>query len=190
MTPVPSLLSHYYEKSSGPFRNLSDLPREQAERVLAAIRAAGVIFASKRSDDYLAVREELEARVRRLFIEKGGQPKRLRPHSMILGTSAWLKSWYQEGQEICIPLAQFAPASVSFTYGDLFPAMRYQDGKPYRGQVYLMSELQPLIQQFGLPQDSNPDGHLGPDRYIEAQVWDDAPLLPYYSHLPETSPKG
>jgi hypothetical protein len=177
---VPKVLSHYYEKANGPFRNLSDLPRDQAEQVLAAIRTAGNSFASKRTADYLAIREELEARVRRLFIDKGGQPKRLRPHSMILGKSAWLKSWYQHGEEMSIPLAQFDPHTVSFTYGDLFPAMRYQDGKSYRGQVYLMAELEGLIRQFGLPQDWNADGHLGPDRYIEAQIWDDLPLLPFY----------
>ncbi len=180
MSLVPNMLSHYYEKANGPFRNLSDLPREQAELIMATIRKAGNSFASKRTSDYLAVREELEIRVRQLFIEKGGHPKRLRPHSMILSQSAWLKSWYQNGQEICIPLANFAPDSVSFTYGDLFPAMRYQDGKSYRRQVYLMSELERLIRQFGLPQDWNADGLLGPDRYIEAQVWDDQPLQPFY----------
>jgi hypothetical protein len=177
---VPKVLSHYYEKANGPFRNLSDLPREQAEEIMVAIRKMGNSFASKRTSDYLAIREELEARVRQLFIAKGGQPKRMRPHSMILGKSRWLKSWYQHGEEICIPLAQFAPDSVSFTYGDLFPSMRYQDGKPYRGQVYLMAELEGLIRQFGLPQDWNADGQSGPDRYIEAQVWDDFPLQAFY----------
>jgi hypothetical protein len=190
MTLVPSFLSHYYEKASGPFRNLSDLPHEQAEQVMTSIRAAGTLFASKRSADYLIVRDELEARVRRLFVEKGGQPQRLRPHYMIVGTSEWLKTWYQDGQELSIPLVAFKATQVSFTYGDLFPAMRYQDGKSYREQVYLMSELETLIHQFGLPQIVNPDGHLGPDRYIEAQVWDDAPLRPYYAPINDILLKG
>ena len=168
MTSVPQILSHYYDSSTGPFRSLSDLPRDQAERVLASIRAAGVGFASKRAEDYLAVRDELEAHVRTLFIAKGGKPQRLHPHSMILGQSDWLKSWYVDGQELCIPLPEFAPECVSFTYGDLFPSMRYPDGKAYRGQVYVMSELEGLIRAYGLPQECNPDGHLGPDRYIEA----------------------
>lgn len=183
MTGVPEILSHYYDQSTGPFRNLSDLPRDQAEAVMASIRATGTGFASKRAADYLAVRDELEARVRRLFMAKGGRPQRLHPHSMILGRSDWLKSWYADGQELCIPLAEFAPDSVSFTYGDLFPSMRYPDGKAYRGQVYVMSELEGLIQVYGLPQARNPDGHLGPDRYIEAQVWDDQPLRPYFINL-------
>jgi len=33
-----------------------------------------------------------------------------------------------------------------------------------------------LIAEFGLPQDWNPEGKRGPDRYIEAQVWEDTPL--------------
>lgn len=181
MIGVPPVLSHYYDKATGPFRSLSDLPLDQAEQVMAAIRAAGTGFASQRSADYLIIRAELEARVRRLFIAKGGKPLRLHPHSLILGTSAWLKSWYADGQELCIPLTAFDPAHVSFTYGDLFPAMRFPDGKPYRGQVYRLDELEALIERFGLPQAVNPDGRLGPDRYIEAQVWDDRPLHSDYT---------
>jgi hypothetical protein len=95
---------------------------------------------------------------------------------MVLGSCSWLLEWYQDGCEVRIPLADFAPACVSFTYGDTFPAMRYPDGKRYRGQVYMLNELPDLIREFGLPQDWNPEGALGPDRYIEAQVWDNAPL--------------
>ena len=54
--------------------------------------------------------------------------------------------------------------------------MNYNDGKPYRGQVYIASELQEIIRLYGLPQAWNLDGKGGPERYIEAQVWDDNPL--------------
>ena len=185
---LPDFLSHYYERATGPFSNLSDLPEEEAERVLNNIREKDEIFASRRAADYLDVRRELEARVRVLFVAKGGQPCRERPHYMILGACPWLQAWYIEGCELRIPLAAFSPGCVSFTYGDTFPAMRYRDGKPYRGQVYTLAELPALVAQFGLPQHVNAEGKLGPDRYIEAQIWDDAPLQPYiqnlYTHLP------
>jgi hypothetical protein len=173
---VPDFLVHYYEAGAGPFVNLSDLPLEEAEIILERIRLEGQIFASRRAQDYLAIRRELEERVRVLFELKGGQPRRSRPHYMILGTCAWLRQWYLQGCELTIPLAAFSPAIVSFTYGDTFPAMRYQDGKPYRQQVYTLQELPDLIRLYGLPQEWNADGKSGPDRYIEAQVWDDAPL--------------
>jgi hypothetical protein len=171
---LPTHLCHYYDCTRGPFRSLSDLPADEAEAVLENIRRRGAGFASQRSADYLTIRRGLESRVRTLFIAKGGQPQRPTPHYMILGQCAWVQSWYATGCELCIPLAAFAPQHVSFTYGDTFPAMRYGDGKPYRGQVYTLAELPELIDQFGLPQVWNADGQHGPDRYIEAQVWDDA----------------
>ena len=98
---------------------------------------------------------------------------------MILGSCTWGVSWYLDGRELRIPLVDFSIENVSFTYGDSFPAMRYRDGKPYRGQVYTLEELPGLVLQFELPQNWNPEGLKGPECYIEAQIWDDAPLKDY-----------
>jgi len=57
-------LYHYYECSRGPFVTLSDLPLAEAEQILTAIRQTGQTFASKRAPDYLAIRRDLERRVR------------------------------------------------------------------------------------------------------------------------------
>jgi hypothetical protein len=175
----PEMIVHYYEASQGPFRSLSDLPLQEAESILQRIRQEGIAFASQRSTDYLDIRKSLEERIRRLFIEKGGQPKRLRPHYFILGHCDWVKSWYCDGQEVQVLLKTVNPHVISFTYGDSFPAMRYQDGKPYRGQVYILEELPALLAQYGLPQVWNPEGKSGPERYIEAQVWDNEPVRGY-----------
>ena len=173
---VPDFLTHYYEFSKGPFRNLSFLAVEQAESILQELRAAGGSFASQRSSDYLAIRRGLEEKVRSLFVNKGGRPRLARPHYMILGVCPWVMSWYQDGREVRIPLAAFDPLTISFTYGDTFPAMRYPDGKPYRGQVFTLAEIPEIVRLYGLPQDCNSDGKAGPDRYIEAQVWEDGPI--------------
>jgi len=159
---IPNFLSHYYEAAIGPFVNLSDLPINEAETQLELIRQFSEIFASRRSADYVTIRRELEDRVRSLFIQKGGQLKRKPPHYMILGACPWGFSWYTDGRELRIPLASFPPESISFTYGDTFPAMRVQDGKPYRGQVYTLEEIPQLVLQFDLP-----------------QIWDDEPLKEY-----------
>ena len=173
---MPDFLSHYYEAGRGPFRNLSDLPPDEAEVILENIRQKGDVFASKRVKDYLDIRRGLEDKVRELFIKKGGKPQRQRPHYMILGDCSWLQKWYLDGQELRIPLASFQPEIVSFTYGDTFPAMRHQDGKPYREQIYTLDELPELVRLYGLPQEWNGEGKHGPDRYIEAQVWADEPI--------------
>jgi len=176
---VPDFLSHYYEAANGPFRNLSDLSHDQAKKLLDQPRPAGVTFASKRAADYLTIRRRLEEQVRDRFIARGGKPERLSPHYMILGACPWVKSWYQDGRELRIPLASFDPSIVSFTYGDTFPAMRYEDGKPYPKQVYTLADLPAVVREYGSPQEWNSTGALAPDRYIEAQVWDDLPLKPF-----------
>lgn len=172
---VPEFLYHYYACEQGPFRSLSDLPHDEAETVLAAIRQRGDGFASARQADYLSIRRELESLIRQRFIEKGGRPKRGTPRYMVLGRCDWVQDWYPRGCSLRAPLEHFDARIVSFTYGDSFPAMRHTDGKPHRKQVFMLGELHQLVGEYGLPQERHGEA-TGPDRYIEAQVWDDAPL--------------
>ncbi|MGG1556075.1 hypothetical protein [Paenibacillus ferrarius] len=169
-------LYHYFDDSLGPFRNLSDLEPEEAERVLDEIRVQQKGFASKRSLDYLTIRRSLEKRARELFMQKGGKPIRIHPQYMTVGECPWLLEWFEKGKALRIPITAFDSLTLSFTYGDLFPTMRYQDGKKYRGQVYTLNEIGQIINEFGLPQEWNSQGKDGPERYIEVQIWDDKPL--------------
>ncbi len=169
---VELFLYHYFESSHGPFRNLSGLSMEDAEDVMRNLKAKGV-FASQRPEDYLTVRRDLENRARKMFIQKGGKPRSRFPHYLTLGPCEWLKSWYNEAKEITIPLNEIDEDIISFTYGDLFPTMRYLDGKPYREQVYTKREIFWIIEQYGYPQQWNKDGSKGPERYIEVQLWDE-----------------
>lgn len=173
---IPDVLTHYYDAARGPFRSLTALPVAEGDRLQAQIAAQGRVFASQRAPDYLAVRRDLEQRIRQLFVAKGGCPERDTPHYFIVGACDWLLTWYEQPAWISVPVAEVDPAVVSLTFGDSFPAMRFQDGKPWRGHVYTLRDLPDLVVRFGLPQQWNADGALGPDRYIEAQVWSDGPL--------------
>jgi hypothetical protein len=184
----PWFLHHYYEAECGPFRNLSDLAPEEAEAVQQRLRNRGDVFASRRSPDYLTTRRQLEERARELFVHKGGEPVRQRPHYMTLGACEWIMQWYRDGRELKLSLDEFDPRTVSFTYGDLFPAMRLDDGRPYRGEVYTGAEISRVVKRYGLPQAWNPDGSRGPERYIEAQIWDDAPLATFLADQARVTP--
>lgn len=173
------LLYHYFDERLGPFRNLSSLPIEKALEVSNQIKQDGRMFASKRSDDYMLIRKELEQKARVQFISKGGKPKNHFPHYMTLGACDWLKSWYLKPSWIAINLDEFHENSISFTYGDLFPTMKFRDNKPYRRQVYTREEIFRVIEQYGMPQDWNVNGNNGPERYIEVQVWDDEVIQRY-----------
>ena len=176
---MTEVLYHYYDESTGPFRNLSDLGADEAGRILNDIRRQRKGFASQRSPDYLSIRRSLEQLARDMFVVKGGIPVRLHPHYMTFGPTPWLLEWYPNGKELPIPITDFHPLSLSFTYGDLFPTMRVCDGRPYRKQVYKLDEIYEVVREYGLPQEWNPTGDKGPERYIEVQVWDEAPLQGY-----------
>lgn len=166
-------LYHYYEKRVGPFKSLTQLEDNEAEAILKKLRLENKTFAARRSQQYLEHRREIERKVKELFIQKGGKPITSTPHYFVYEPCPWLLEWFEDGKEIRIPLSFFNPSAISFTYGDSFPAMKVQDEKPYRGHVYTFAEIEGLITKFGLPQLWNADGKLGPERYIEVQVWDD-----------------
>jgi hypothetical protein len=64
---------------------------------------------------------------------------------MTVDACPWLMQWYEWGLELRVPLTEFDAAIVSFIYGDVFPAMRLQDGKPHRGIVFTLDKLPDLI---------------------------------------------
>ncbi|OZB96254.1 hypothetical protein [Paenibacillus sp. XY044] len=177
------VLYHYFEAELGSFRNLSSLPLEEAHEVLGRIVQDGKTFASQRAGDYMETRLKLEVRARESFIAKGGQPANPYPHYMTLGPCDWLRSWYVEPNVVQIGWDEFDDRSISFTYGDLFPTMRYEDGKPYRKQVYTKDEIREVIARYGFPQEWNKHGDRGPERYIEAQIWDEKVIGSYHPSI-------
>lgn len=74
-------LFHYYERAAGPFRSLTSLPEAEAQAVQASLTG----FAAQRSADYLSRRRTLEAEMRILFLQAGGQPQRTAPHFLVIG---------------------------------------------------------------------------------------------------------
>jgi hypothetical protein len=178
-------LYHYYDAETGPFRNLSALSIEEAQQVQRRLQQNKNMFASQRADDYIVIRSGVESYARDLFIAKGGRPTNKYPHYMTLGPCEWIKQWYQNGREVKIPLDDVEPETISFTYGDLFPTMRFKDDKPYRGKVYLKNEILQLVDEYGWPQDWNKNGENGPERYIEVQVWDDRVIRLFLNNVKE-----
>ncbi|WP_315673826.1 hypothetical protein [Clostridium sp. 19966] len=176
-------LYHYFEKSVGPFRNLSDLSMDEAKLVIENIRESrSDTYAAKRDENYMKRRAAYEELARKLFIEKGGKPERKAPHYMVVEECDWLKSWYKHGSFVKIPIEEFDLSKISFTYGDMHPTFSpiVNDGKEYRKKLYNYEEILKIIEKYGLPQYWNADGKFGPERYIEVQVWSDEVIKKYY----------
>lgn len=169
-------LYHYYDKSVGPFRNLSDVSVEEANAILENIRVNKPdTQGAKRNPDYMEARLYYEWILRTEFLKKGGNIRRKVPHYMVIEHCPWLSSWFENTAFIKIPIEEFDITTVSFTYGDSHPTFstRVNDGKEYRKKLYTYDEILKIIEKYGLPQDWNGDGKFGPERYIEAHIWSD-----------------
>lgn len=175
-------LYHYFDNTVGPFRNLSDLPMEDANQILSEISMNKPNSqCSKRSADYMQARLFYEDILRKEFLKKGGVIQRQVPHYMVVEHSPWLSTWYENGSFIKIPIEKFDLKTISFTYGDSHPTFsdRVNDGKEYRKKLYTYDEILKIIDKYGLPQDWNDDGKYGPERYIEVHIWSDDVIKEY-----------
>ncbi len=175
-------LYHYYDSKVGAFRNLSDLPSNEANRVLDMIKKNKPnTLCAKRQDTYIQDRLHYEEILRELFIKKGGRVERKAPHYMVVEHSPWLSTWYEDVSYIKIPIEEFDLNTLSFTYGDSHPTFspRVNDGKEYRKKLYTYTEILKIIKKYGLPQDWNNDGKYGPERYVEVHIWSDETVKKY-----------
>ena len=86
-------LYHYYDKTIGPFKNLSDLDREEADKVLQQIAITKPnVQCAKRSADYMQARAYYENILRTEFQKKGGYIQRQVPHYMVVEHSPYVIS--------------------------------------------------------------------------------------------------
>jgi len=175
-------LYHYYEKGTQPFRNLSFLNIEDANRVLNdLIDTNPEYWYLKKYGGFLERRRELETKAREIFKIKGGMTYTHAPHYLVVGECEFLKSWFVNPEVLKIPIDEFDLSAVSFCYGDIFPTFgsSKKSSKEYKNQVYTYDEITEIIQKYGLPQDWNPDGKGGYERYVEVHLWDTNPVDRY-----------
>lgn len=175
-------LYHYFDQQMGPFKNISDLNKKDAQAVLNWIKSEKPnSLCAKRDEQYVENRLYFENILRNEFRKKGGRIERDVPHYMVVEHSPWLSTWYENVDYIRIPIEEFDLETVSFTYGDSHPTFsdKVNDGKEYRKKLYTYDEILEVIKKYGLPKDWNDDGRFGPERYIEAHIWSDAVIKKY-----------
>ena len=192
-------LIHFYKSGTEPFRSLSALADGEATQIMRDLYIEGSVYWERFEDpsDYLRVRRQVEQWLYREFIAKGGAPQQPYPIYMILGRSKWLQTAVDEvtratTAEIQVPLALFQEGDISFTYPDSMVSFMAANQKEaeyylpeYHGKVFRLPEIRSIIETNGLPGErwgTNLPGHLA--NYIEAQVWNQKPLLEYKNQLP------
>lgn len=155
----------------------------QAQSVLDEIAATG---RRRIKADYLRRRLEVEDWLISEKSRKLGATRRARPIYFFLGDFA-------DGQDasrpesVVFPLVAFSPGTLTFTYPDSMASLpialsddHLSCRKDYHGRVFTLDEIKAVVAEYGLPGERwKTDSSMRYDRFIEVQVWDDAPIGRY-----------
>jgi hypothetical protein len=192
---LPKHITHYYSAADKPFQNLSDLNPDELATVLAKLKqrkTENPAFKRVFGKVYMDFRQRTEAKLRELFVERGGKPDRQSPHYFVLGDCEWFAGLYPDPKTVTLDWQSLPPETTSFTYPDSFVSMRLgpdyglppEPLQPYHEKAFLLDELAYVVAEHGLP-----DGGLDEDyadyhkrkfeKYIEVQVWSDAPVAEF-----------
>lgn len=135
---------------------------------------------------YSRMRARTEDVIREKFLSKGGRPELNHPYYMVVGNcDRWFKGVKGFRASLSIPLENFDPSIISFTYGDSIPVLNGMVEGECSGQVYTLDEIREVINRLGMPQNRNLECENGTECYIEVQVWSEKPLERFMSRFAE-----
>ena len=185
-------LSHYHRKGKPPFQSMSYLSDDEAERVgLMLLEENPDAFRRFRKfPTYWPRRRKTDEWVRAEFEKKGGKPVEPYPQYMVLGTSRYIAGLGNDDGycELRIPLSEFDPMEVSFTYSDCMVSLYLAENdrdKPHfnpdlHGRVFTLCEILSIAEVHGIPDGEwKTDPTRAFDFFIEAQVWSFRTLRKY-----------
>ena len=113
-------LYHYYDKSIGPFVNLSDLQSKKQSYTQQNQETKPDTYCAKRPPEYMENRHYYEEILRTEFVKRRYHIEKI-SHYMVVEHSLWLSTWYENCAYIRIPIEEFDLRTVSFTHGDSHP---------------------------------------------------------------------
>ncbi len=187
-------LTHYYRNDKPPFRSLSYLTDNEAEHLCTALLEENpVAFRRFRNfQAYWQQRRRTDQWVRSEFEKKGGVPTEPYPQYLVLGTSSYIASLGEDDgyAEIRIPLTEFDPQEVSFTYSDCMVSLWLHEDQQHKeyfnpdihGKVFTLPEILEVVKEHGIPAGEwETDPKKCFDFFVEAQVWSFKPLKKYLS---------
>jgi len=178
---LPDTLLHFYKNPRGPFLSITRLEPEEAMRLGETMDAGNTWaherFAPEHREHYLAERRRNERAMYEEFLARGGKP-RLRHPLYFMFEVPGLAARHADARCVRRPLSHVPPEILSCTYidsGAAYGIPRDPEGPPpflptgylaLLGRLYRIEEFRDLVDRVGMPRGF----------YMEAQVWDVAPL--------------
>lgn len=165
-------ITHYYFPGTDPWKNIMNLPEQEAFRVAAELASAHPDTTSfGRFEDfknYYPNRKRADDHVREAFIQLGGKPKLEHPYSFVLMECEYLRKWFDSVDKLVYDLSDIPDDQISFTLGDSCAVLE-------RGEkltVLTKDMLLAGIKDCGGSVEEYLQKSLGKYAYVEVQLWD------------------
>ena len=166
------LITHYCYPGTDPWKNIMNLPEQEAFRVAAELAAAHPdttsFYRFADFQNYYPNRKKADEYVREAFIRLGGKPRLLHPYSFVLSESEYLREWFDCSDRMVLDLSDIPEDQVSFTLGDSC-AIICRGSEPV---VLTKKMLLDGISACGGSVDAFLERSLGTNVYVEVQLWD------------------
>ena len=183
---VPTFITHYHLADRQPFLTLSELDMDREGFIFENLRdrhESDPGYQRRYGQNYLDKRRRIENKLRKLFVARGGKPRRKYPFYFVLGQSTWFRHLIAEHLEVSIALSSLNPHTTSFTFSDSYVALSNSE-KPYYDQVFLLPELESVVNRYGIPKDDKPSDYQNYwkgdfEKYVEFQLWEDEIVQPF-----------
>ncbi|MCX8131612.1 MAG: hypothetical protein N3I35_16150 [Clostridia bacterium] len=164
---------HYYEKEYGPCACILEIPYQDA----ILINHKNMKTEVERLY-YMKQRLMIERNMRAMFIKKGGLPRRNNAFYFTVGRNDFIGELFVDWNFVEIPISEFDPKTITFTYCDSFHAFKRKDDHFTKRKVYTIYEIDEVIDRCGWN-----FGEKKIPYYIEMQVWDDTVLKKYSNNV-------
>ena len=165
-------ITHYYYPGTDPWKNIMNLPEQEAFRAAKELAASHPDTTSfgRFADfkNYYPNRQKADRYVREAFIRLGGRPRLLHPYSFALMECEYLREWFDSGDRIVMDLSDIPDDQVSFTMGDSCALITHG----LEPAVLTKEMLLEGIRACGDSVDVFLKESLGRYRYVEVQLWD------------------
>ena len=165
-------ITHYYYPGTDPWKNIMNLPEQDAFKMAAELAATHPYTTSfgrfADFENYYPARKKADEYVREAFLRLGGKPKLEHPYSFALMECEYLRDWFDSSDKIVYDLSDVPDDQVSFTLGDSC-ALIVHGKEPV---VLTKKQLLDNIRACGDSVDEYLKQSLGKYAYVEVQLWD------------------
>lgn len=164
-------ITHYYFPGTDPWKNIMNLPEEEAFRVAEKLASEHPDTTSfgRFADfkNYYPDRNRADEFVRDAFIKLGGRPKLLHPYSFVINECEYLRQWFDTNDKIVFDLEDIPEDQVSFTLGDSCALLIHGQVPTVLTKAMLLEGISACGSVEKYCQES-----LGKYAYVEVQLWD------------------